>query len=235
MKVTKRPEKKRGKGELGWLHARYTFSFADYYDPDHLGFRSLKVMNNDIIEPGGGFATHSHSNMEIFTYIVEGSLKHQDSIGNGSILSAGQLQYMSAGSGINHSEFNPSSKKKTELYQIWLKPKQDGGSPLYKEIDTTNRMPSKDFEILFSGSGREGSTIIRQDAEIAMAEIRAGSTIKVNPNPLFSFGWIQVVSGRIKTCNQELEKSDGLAIEGWIREIALEAMKNSKVLLFRLK
>ena len=118
VKIRKRPSQERGQAEHGWLHARFTFSFADYYDPNHNGFHSLIVMNNDLIEPGGGFATHPHDNAEIFTYVMSGRLEHKDSMGNGSVIQAGDLQYMSAGSGVHHSEFNPSTDEKTELYQI---------------------------------------------------------------------------------------------------------------------
>ena len=235
MKTIKRPAEERGTAELGWLHARYTFSFADYFDSSQMGFRSLKVINNDVIEPRGGFSTHSHHDMEIFTYIVRGSLEHKDSMGNGSILSEGQLQYMSAGTGIYHSEFNPSEDKKTELYQIWLEPNQQGVSPRYEEIDVPSRMISNDLKILFSGSGCDDSIIIRQNAEISITQITAGQTITVNPKPLFSFGWVQLISGTLQTDEKELNKSDGLAIEDWMQDLEIEAKEDSKLLLFRLQ
>ena len=123
----------RGSAEHGWLHANFTFSFANYYDPEYCGFHSLIVMNNDIIEPGGGFPTHPHKDAEIFTYVISGVLEHRDSMGNGSVIRAGDLQYMSAGSGVTHSEFNPSKNNPTELYQIWMLPNQSGGEPRYAE------------------------------------------------------------------------------------------------------
>ena len=131
MDVKIRKAEERGQGEHGWLHARFSFSFADYFDANHCGFRTLQVMNNDVIEPNSGFPMHPHQNAEIFSYIIKGQLKHEDSMGNGSIIRAGELQYMSAGSGIYHSESNPSLDESTELYQIWMKPSQDGGQPRY--------------------------------------------------------------------------------------------------------
>ena len=125
-RITKRPAGERGQADHGWLQARFTFSFADYFDPAHMGFRSLRVMNNDTIQPGGGFGTHPHSEMEIFTYVIEGQLEHKDSMGNGAIIEPGNLQYMSAGSGVTHSEFNPSNTEKTHLYQVWLHPNVAG-------------------------------------------------------------------------------------------------------------
>ena len=133
MKFKFRPANERGIAEHGWLHARFTFSFAEYYDPDHCGFHDLMVMNNDIIEPGGGFPMHPHRDAEIFTYVISGKLEHKDSMGNGSVIETGDLQYMSAGSGVRHSEFNPSESEPTELYQIWMKPNQSGGQPKYAE------------------------------------------------------------------------------------------------------
>jgi redox-sensitive bicupin YhaK (pirin superfamily) len=119
----------RGAADHGWLKARFTFSFADYYDPEHMGFKSLRVMNNDTVAPGGGFPTHLHRDIEIFTYVISGQLAHEDSMGNGSTIQAGDLQYMSAGSGVQHSEFNPSTDEPTTLYQIWLLPREPGGEP----------------------------------------------------------------------------------------------------------
>ncbi|MBU61371.1 MAG: quercetin 2,3-dioxygenase [Opitutae bacterium] len=235
MKFKIRHASERGKLVSGWLHARFTFSFSDYHDPSHSGFRSIKVINNDLIEPGGGFASHPHSDMEIFTYVLKGSLEHKDSMGNGSILSEGQLQYMSAGKGILHSEFNPSKKKQTELYQIWLEPNQQGGPPLYKEVDVSSRMPSEDLKILFSGNGRDDSTVIRQNAEFSLGKLNAGGFLGLKPNPMFPFGWIQVVKGSLQAGKHQLNKADGLAVENWTAELKIKARDNSEFLLFHLQ
>ena len=140
----------RGTADHGWLTARFTFSFADYFDPEHMGFHALRVMNNDTIAPGGGFPTHSHSDMEIFTYVINGELEHKDSMGNGSVIRAGDLQYMSAGSGIHHSEFNPSSENPTNLYQVWLHPNERGSTPRYAEKPLGNATADNALTLLFS-------------------------------------------------------------------------------------
>ena len=177
MKFTKRPAEERGVAEHGWLHARFSFSFANYYDPKHCGFHSLVVMNNDIIEPGGGFGTHPHKNAEIFTFVLSGELEHRDSMENGSVILPGNLQYMSAGSGVTHSEFNPSSKEPTELYQIWMSPKENGGEPRYSEKKLGAGAESDNLKLLFSGDGREDSTQIRQDADFYFGQLNQYSQI----------------------------------------------------------
>jgi redox-sensitive bicupin YhaK (pirin superfamily) len=131
--ILQRPAGERGITELGWLHGRHTFSFGEYFHPDHMGFRSLRVINDDVIEPGGGFGTHSHRDMEIFTYVIEGELEHKDSMGNGRVIRAGDLEYMSAGSGVRHSEFNPAADRQTHLLQIWIQPQKPGGAPRYAD------------------------------------------------------------------------------------------------------
>ena len=166
MKFKFRPANERGIAEHGWLHARFTFSFADYYDPDHCGFHSLMVMNNDIIEPGGGFPMHPHKDAEIFTYVISGKLEHKDSMGNGSVIEPGDLQYMSAGNGVRHSEFNPSESEPTELYQIWMKPNQSGGQPKYAEKKLGQENLKNESKLIFSEDGKEDSIPIRQNAEI---------------------------------------------------------------------
>jgi hypothetical protein len=154
--IRRRAAAERGVTELGWLHGRHTFSFGDYHDPNHMGFRSLRVINDDVIEPGGGFGTHPHRDMEIFTYVIEGELEHKDSMGNGRVLRAGDLQYMSAGSGVRHSEFNPSSTTRTHLLQIWIRPREPGGLPHYAEQSvsgTTGLTP------LFAGRHRAAAKL----------------------------------------------------------------------------
>jgi len=235
MRIKTRLAEERGKSDLGWLHARFTFAFGNYQDSRHSGFRSLKVMNNDTIEPGGGFSTHPHKNMEIFTYVMRGSLEHKDSMGNGSVLSAGQLQYMSAGNGVYHSEFNPSEEEQTELYQIWLEPKQIGGSPLYEEKVVDSEFLRNDLNILFSGNGRNGSIVIRQDAEFSLVHLDEGKTIQLKPSSLFPFGWIQVISGTLRAGENQLFKADGMAIEDWNENIDIQAQTDSVIFLFHLQ
>jgi len=233
-KTKKRSADERGRADHGWLQARFTFSFSGYFDPDHMGFKSLRVMNNDTVQPGGGFPTHPHSDMEIFTYIIEGQLEHRDSMGNGAVLTPGNLQYMSAGSGIQHSEFNPSQTEKTHLYQIWLHPKEAGGEPRYMEKPLADLVQSNDLTLLYSGDGRDGSTGIRQDAEIFYGQADAVTTQTVPASESMPHAWIQVISGDISVLGESLSTADGLAIEDATESFEITASADSRFLLFRL-
>jgi redox-sensitive bicupin YhaK (pirin superfamily) len=224
----------RGTAEHGWLHARFTFSFANYFDPDHMGFRSLRVMNNDTIEPGGGFPAHPHQDMEIFTYVIEGELAHKDSMGNGSIIKAGDLQYMSAGSGVTHSEFNPSDKNQTHLYQIWLHPEQPGGAPRYAEKPLGDEAKANTLKLLFSPDGRDGSTAIRQQAEIYFGKADAGATLKLEGDESAPHAWLQVIEGNVSAFGENLSTGDGIAVENFTDDLTIAAAAESKFLLFRL-
>ena len=232
--ATKRPANERGSAEHGWLHAKFTFSFGDYFNPDHMGFQALRVINNDTIEPGGGFPLHPHRDMEIFTYVISGRLQHRDSLGNGSIISAGNLQYMSAGSGIQHSEYNPSTTTPTHLYQIWLKPKQRGGNPRYAEKPLKDKKERNTLQLLFSPDGRDRSTAIRQNASIYFAEIDAGKTVTIPTSKTQAHAWIQLIDGELDVMDTQLEKADGLQLEQAPQEIALSAKRPTTILVFRL-
>jgi redox-sensitive bicupin YhaK (pirin superfamily) len=229
-----RRAKHRGTADHGWLHANFSFSFANYYDPEWSGFHSLIVMNNDIIEPGGGFPTHPHKDAEIFTYVISGELEHRDSMGNGSVIRAGDLQYMSAGSGVTHSEFNPSSENRTELYQIWMLPYKSGGKPLYAEKKLSDSEGNEEMKLLFSGSGKDGSSSIRQDAEFWLWQGESQKSFTLEPSPALPHAWIQVVSGSVKAGDHSLNKADGLAIEHIDQSIELTCEKDSTFFLFRL-
>ena len=224
----------RGTAEHGWLHANFTFSFANYYDPEWSGFHSLIVMNNDIIEPGGGFPTHPHRDAEIFTYVISGELEHRDSMGNGSVIRPGDLQYMSAGSGVTHSEFNPSKENQTELYQIWMLPNQSGGNPLYAEKTLSDLAGNREMKLLFSGSGKDDSSPIRQDAEFWLGQGESQKSFALEQSPAFPHAWIQVVAGSVKTGGHSLNQADGLAIEHIDQLIELTCEKDSTFFLFRL-
>lgn len=233
----KRPAEERGRADHGWLQARFTFSFAGYVDPDHMGFRSLRVMNNDTVQPEGGFPTHPHADMEIFTYVIEGQLEHRDSLGNGAVLTPGNLQYMSAGKGILHSEFNPSSTERTQLYQIWILPNEKGGQPRYMEKPLAELAQPNALTLLYSGDGRDGSTQIRQDAEIHYGEVNAesiGKPITVDPSTRMPHAWVQVISGEVNVLGETLATADGLAIEDAPDGFDITASKESKFLVFRL-
>ena len=232
--ITKRAAADRGTADHGWLNARFTFSFAEYFDPDHMGFKSLRVINNDTVHPGGGFPTHPHKSMEIFTYVVEGQLEHRDSMGNGAIIQAGDLQYMSAGNGILHSEFNPSKTDRTVLYQIWITPKAPGGEPRYAEKPLRETARDNELVLLFSGDGRDGSTAIRQDAEIYFGQLAAGHALSVPASDLSKDVWIQVISGEISLLDERLQAGDGLSLENLGGSFTIQAILDSKFLLFRL-
>lgn len=232
--VTKRPANERGQANHGWLQARFTFSFSEYFDPDHMGFQSLRVMNNDTIQPGGGFPTHPHSDMEIFTYVIKGQLAHQDSMGNGSTIGAGDLQYMSAGSGVHHSEYNPSSENLSHLYQVWLQPNENGGDPRYAEKKLGDTAAPNALALLFSPAGRDGSTAIRQNAEIHFGRLDSGNTLEIPADAERPHLWLQVISGQVSVAGDTLETGDGIAIENEPSSLTVESTAHTKFLLFRL-
>lgn len=204
-----RRSSERGTGEHGWLHAKHTFSFAEYYDPIYMGFRKLRVINEDKIEPGQGFPTHSHKNMEIITYIISGSLEHKDSIGNGSVISAGEVQIMSAGAGIQHSEFNHLQTETTHLLQIWIEPLVKGGEATYQQRNFAKN--KEKFTLIVSPTGVRDSLIIKQDVKIYKASLLPTEklTYKVEEN---RHVWIQIVKGNLSMGeNISLNQGDGLA------------------------
>lgn len=210
--LTVRRASERGHAEHGWLDSWHTFSFADYYDPAHMGFRSLRVINDDRIAPGGGFPTHPHSNMEIFSYVLEGRLAHQDSMGNQRELKPGEIQLMRAGSGITHSEFNPSRTEPAHLLQIWILPKERGLKPAYTEwAPPADSISPK--TLVISPDGRDGSAVIAQDAEIHRIltdtpnttithEIRDGRGI-----------WLHIIRGEATVNDIVLHPGDALSVE----------------------
>jgi redox-sensitive bicupin YhaK (pirin superfamily) len=232
--LRKRSAADRGRAEHGWLHARFTFSFAEYFDPDHMGFRSLRVMNNDTIEPQGGFPTHPHKDAEIFTYVISGQLEHRDSMGNGSVITPGNLQYMSAGAGVTHSEFNPSRETQTELYQIWLRPNQTGGEPLYAEKHLGDAAKENALTLLFSGSPKDGATVIRQDAQISFGRLATDQTLTISADAQRPHAWLQVITGEVAVLGETLGKADGLAISDHPSAFEITAQADTQFLLFRL-
>lgn len=232
--ITVRRAADRGSADHGWLHARFTFSFSGYSDPDHMGFKALRVMNNDTIAPGGGFPTHPHQDMEIFTYIIEGELAHTDDMGNSAIIKAGDFQYMSAGSGIRHSEFNPSNTNRTRLYQIWLHPDRPGGEPRYAEMPLDETTQPDSLTLLFSSYGRDESTAIRQDADIFFGRAETDTELVVPASSARPHAWLQVIEGTATAFGETLQTGDGLAVEGAWDEFAISAAPRTKIFLFRL-
>jgi quercetin 2,3-dioxygenase len=229
---TIRPASERGRGDYGWLDTRHTFSFNEYHDPRHVSFRALRVMNEDWIAPGKGFGTHGHRDMEIVTYVLEGALEHKDSLGNGSVLRPGEFQRMTAGTGIEHSEFNPSENDPVHLYQIWLFPARRGLTPSYDQRDFPLEERKGKLRVVASPQGREGSLTIHQDAEVFLTTLEVGNEVAYNFAP-GRHGWIQVLRGGIKVESLDLAAGDGLALSD-LSAVNLTAAQASEVMLFDL-
>jgi len=230
--ITSRPASKRGRTELGWLHSYHTFSFGQYFDADQMGFRSLRVINDDIVEPGQGFGTHPHSDAEIFSYVIEGELQHKDSLGNGSVIKAGDLQYISAGSGLRHSEFNPSKKNRVHFLQIWLMPNISGGEPRYAEKTLGTAAKNNALTLLFAGQARDGAVQIRQDAEIYFGRLEKGHSLSTELAP-GRHAWLHVIKGKITAGDETLAEGDGAAVSNTTR-LNISADENAEFLLFDL-
>lgn len=206
-----RPANERGMANHGWLNSAFSFSFANYYDPNHMGFANLRVINDDQIMPERGFGEHPHENAEIFSYIVEGSLAHKDTMRNSSTVKAGGIQYMSAGSGVRHSEFNPSTDEPVHLLQVWLLPNQKGGEPCYDTLDLLPEDKAGQLKLFLSPDGRDGSLAMRADGLI-YAGTFDGDQAAETVLPEGHKGWIQVAKGSVDVNGQRLETGDGLAI-----------------------
>jgi hypothetical protein len=226
-----RKANERGHAEHGWLDSYHSFSFADYYDPSWMGFRSLRVINDDLVMPGMGFGTHPHRDMEIITYILSGSLQHRDSMGNGRVIRPGEVQYMSAGSGVQHSEFNPSKDEAVHLLQIWIQPDRKGVQPRYAE-KSLDDAPTGTLRLVTSKTGRDGSISIHQDADLWLAKFNAGDHAS-HALAKGRHAWVHVAEGEVSLNGQTLQGGDAAAIS---EESALEfsASKPAQVLLFDL-
>ncbi len=209
--ISQRPAVERGHANHGWLDTWHSFSFANYYDPDHMGFRSLRVINQDRIAPGAGFGTHPHRDMEIFSYVLEGTLKHADSMGNSRELNPGQIQLMSAGSGVTHSEFNPSREEGTHILQIWIQPHTKGLAPTYTEWHPQDG-PAPAKTLVISPDGREQSATIRQDAFVYRLLLQPGETVSHE----LAAGrglWVQAIHGDLLLNDTNLLPGDGASAE----------------------
>ena len=231
MNMKVRRAKERGHAEHGWLDTYHTFSFADYYDPQWMGYRSLRVINDDKVAPGMGFGTHPHRDMEIITYILSGALQHKDSMGNGRVIGTGEVQYMSAGTGVQHSEFNPAKDQPVHLLQIWIQPEQKGLPPRYAEKSFKDAAGGK-LHLVTSKAGRDGSIPIRQDADLWLARLNAGDSVKHNLNA-GRHAWLHVAEGEVKLNGETLTSGDAAAIDEQ-GTLQLSAVKPSQVLLFDL-
>lgn len=210
--ITKRPANERGSTNLGWLQSRHTFSFGAYHDPAHSGHRALRVINDDVVAPNSGFGSHPHSDMEILSYVISGSLEHRDSLGNGRVIHSGEFQFMSAGRGVTHSEFNPSPDTPVHFLQIWITPSQPGGDPRYQDFNPgTNAQPNS-LTLLASPDGARRSAPIRQNASVHFARLDPSGSLDVPANPETPHAWLHVIQGHVSTLNCQLSPGDGAAI-----------------------
>jgi redox-sensitive bicupin YhaK (pirin superfamily) len=230
--ITIRKAGDRGHAEHGWLDSRHTFSFADYFDQDQMGFRTLRVINEDRVEPGQGFGTHPHRDMEIISYVLEGALEHKDSMGTSSVIRPGEVQRMSAGTGVLHSEYNPSRAEPVHFLQIWIFPEKKNLKPGYEQKvfpagERTNRL-----RLVASRDGRDGSLTIHQDAELYTSLLSKGNAVS---HPLGSgrFAWVQVARGSVTLNGEALSTGDGARVSGE-KALELKATSNAEVLLFDL-
>lgn len=231
--VTVRKSEERGRADFGWLDSRHSFSFGEYHDPAHMGFRSLRVINQDRVAAASGFPTHPHRDMEIFSYVLEGALEHQDSMGNGRTLKPGQIQLMSAGRGVTHSEFNPSPDAGAHFLQIWIQPRERGLKPSYTEWHPAPEHEHAPKVLVISADGREGSATIHQDADVYRVRLAAGATLTHDLKPGRGL-WLQLIRGRVLLDGVELGAGDGASSEQ-AGARALTALESAEALLFDLK
>ncbi len=222
----------RGHVRLGWLESYHTFSFSNFYDPQRMGFSQLRVINHDYIAPKGGFPNHGHRDMEILTYVMRGALEHRDSLGNGAIIRPGDVQIMSAGTGIIHSEFNPSETEPVELLQIWVHPNQMGLAPRYEQESLPEAAKLNQFHLIAAPPGQGGTVTIYQDTRISAAVLAAGHQLTINLGETRR-GWLEVAKGAVTVNDQALTEGDGLAVTG-PGELVLTTETTAEVLWFDL-
>jgi quercetin 2,3-dioxygenase len=230
--ITIRPGEDRGITKLGWLHSRHSFSFGQYFDAQQMGFRSLRVINDDVISPGTGFGEHGHDNMEILTWVLDGALRHGDSLGHTRRLEPGELQAMSAGSGILHSEYNDSKKDSARFLQIWIEPASRGGTPRYDQLRFDAEGRHNRWQTLASGLGAAGALSIQQDAEMRVADLEAGASLEVSVAK-GRYGYVHVAAGSLCVGEHQLASGDSFTIDG-PAELTLTASEPTQVIWFDL-
>ncbi|MEM6491042.1 MAG: pirin family protein [Pseudomonadota bacterium] len=230
--ITVRKSDERGRADFGWLKSRHSFSFGSYYDPKHRGFRSLRVINDDHVAGGAGFGEHGHRDMEIVSYVLDGALEHRDSLGNGSVLRPGDVQRMTAGAGVRHSEFNGDAQSPVEFLQIWIEPEKDGLAPGYEEKRFDRADRAGELKLLASRDGRDGSLTIHQDVDLYGAYLDAGDAVETPLRPGRG-AWVQVARGSAVVNGVALAKGDGAAIEDE-DAIRIEAADGVEALVFDL-
>ncbi|MBX3248241.1 MAG: pirin family protein [Myxococcales bacterium] len=231
-----RRSEERGDARHGWLHSRHTFSFAGYWDPRHMGFRSLRVINEDRVDPGAGFPRHPHRDMEILSYVVDGALEHADTLGTGSVIRPGDVQRMSAGRGIAHSEYNASRDEPVHFLQIWIIPREDGLDPTYEQRHFSDEDKRDRLRLVASADGRDGSVVVHQDVALYASLLSPGA--RVTHGLAEGRGaWAQIVRGRVRASvgdsSVELRAGDAIAIEHEA-ELSLEGLDEAELLLFDL-
>ncbi len=232
--ITLRKSKDRGHSDHGWLNTFHSFSFAEYTDPNFKGFHSLRVINEDFIAGGRGFGTHAHRDMEIITYLISGELAHKDSMGNGSVIHTGDMQYMSAGSGVEHSEFNPSPTIAAHLLQIWIFPTAKGLKPRYDQRHFTRESKLNQLRLMVSGDADPGLIQINQDANVYSSILESAQSLKKSV-PTEKQAWIQLISGKLELNGHTLEAGDGAAISEEKELTFQNGNRESEFLLFELK
>jgi hypothetical protein len=230
--LTIRKAEDRGHANHGWLNTYHTFSFANYYEPKHMGFRALRVINEDRVSPGNGFGTHGHRDMEIITYVLEGALEHKDSIGTGSVIQPGEVQRMSAGTGILHSEFNHSKTDSVHFLQIWLLPEKEGLPPSYEQRNFSPAKTPGKLHLVAARDGRDAAVTVHQDVDLYAAVLEPGDRVSHSLQSQ-RHAWVQVARGAITLNGLSLDKGDGAAISEET-DVVIEATTDAEILLFDL-
>jgi redox-sensitive bicupin YhaK (pirin superfamily) len=231
--ITRRPASERGHADHGWLDTWHTFSFSDYHDPRHMGFRDLRVINDDRVRGGHGFPPHPHRDMEIITYVLDGALEHRDSMGNGSVIRPGEVQRMSAGTGVVHSEFNPSPSALVHLLQIWILPRARGLTPGYEQKRFEDAELRDRLCLIAAPDGRDGAVTINQDVSVYASRLAAGAKVR-HELAHGRFAWIHVARGAAGLNDEALGAGDGAAVSAE-RELVVTATAPAEVLLFDLR
>jgi len=230
--MTLRPREDRGTARTGWLDSRHSFSFGHYFDPGHMGFRALRVINEDRMIPGSGFPTHGHSDMEIISYVLEGGLAHEDTTGTKALIRPGEVQRMTAGTGIRHSEFNASKTEPVHFLQIWILPERDGLAPGYEQRAFSDEEKRGTWRLVASRDGREGSVTVHQDVDLYASLLGEGERLAFDLRP-GRHAWLQVARGQIRLDGNLMKEGDGLAVSD-VPHIEIESAADSEILLFDL-
>lgn len=230
--LTIRKSGERGKANHGWLNSSHSFSFAEYYDPKHMGFRKLRVINEDRIAGGTGFGAHPHNNMEIISYVVKGALEHKDSMGTKAVIKPGEVQRMSAGSGVVHSEYNAQQNEETHFFQIWILPNRMNEGPGYGQKSFETDLNTKKLVHVISPDGKDGSIVIKQDADMYISRLKKGEDLDYQTTPGRGL-WIQVVKGHLQIADKEIAAGDALSTEDET-SLQFKALEDSEIIIFDL-